>query len=254
MLPEGDVAVRRGLAQSVWVTKTKYDDAENNHQSHLANVDFCCAKLKESPLQCDLPQINKGSSESVIDLQRRVEKVESENKTLVALIEKCLAQQTILEKKIQALEKGSVAPAAVKTESAKVSESKADDDDDVDLFGSDEEDEEEREKLHKQRVQAYEEKKSKKAAIIAKSNIILDVKPWDDETDMKKMQECVRAIQLDGLVWGAAKLVPLAYGIFKLQISCVVEDDKVSIDDLQEQIEGLEELVQSVDIAAFNKV
>jgi len=27
--------------------------------------------------------------------------------------------------------------------------------------------------------------------------------------------------------YGAAKLVPLAYGIKKLQIGCVVEDDKV---------------------------
>ena len=37
----------------------------------------------------------------------------------------------------------------------------------------------------------------------------------------------VRTIEADGLLWGASKLVPLAYGIKKLQISCVVEDDKV---------------------------
>ncbi len=41
-----------------------------------------------------------------------------------------------------------------------------------------------------------------------------------------------------------AKLVPLAYGIRKLQISCVVEDDKVSVDELQEKIEGFEDLVR----------
>lgn len=52
----------------------------------------------------------------------------------------------------------------------------------------------------------------------------------------------------------AAKLVPLAYGINKLQIMCVVEDDKVSVDLLQEKIEELEDLVQSVDIAAFQKI
>ena len=52
----------------------------------------------------------------------------------------------------------------------------------------------------------------------------------------------------------AAKLVPLAYGIRKLQISCVVEDDKVSVDDLTEKILVNEDYVQSVDIAAFNKV
>lgn len=42
-------------------------------------------------------------------------------------------------------------------------------------------------------------------ALIAKSNIILDVKPWDDETDMKLMEEAVRAISTDGLLWGACK-------------------------------------------------
>lgn len=79
--------------------------------------------------------------------------------------------------------------------------------------------------------------------LIAKSNIILDVKPWDDETDMVAMEKVVREIATDGLLWGAAKLVPLAYGIHKLQISCVVEDDKVSIDWLTEEIEKLEDFV-----------
>jgi len=71
---------------------------------------------------------------------------------------------------------------------------------------------------------------------------------------MKLMESDVRTIKMDGLIWGAGKLVPLAYGIYKLQISCVVEDDKVSIDLLQEAIEDKQDLVQSVDIAAFNKV
>lgn len=41
--------------------------------------------------------------------------------------------------------------------------------------------------------------------MIAKSNIILDVKPWDDETDMKIMETEVRKIETDGLLWGAGK-------------------------------------------------
>ena len=41
--------------------------------------------------------------------------------------------------------------------------------------------------------------------LIAKSSILLDVKPWDDETDMKAMEEKVRTIVADGLVWGACK-------------------------------------------------
>lgn len=56
------------------------------------------------------------------------------------------------------------------------------------------------------------------------------------------------------IIFIVAKLVPACYGINKLQIMCVVEDDKVSVDDLVDQIQEFDELVQSVDIAAFNKI
>ncbi len=95
---------------------------------------------------------------------------------------------------------------------------------------------------------------------------------------MVAVEKAVRTIECEGLLWGVckciklvivlnnllwylllsfffiAKLVPLAYGIKKLQIGCVVEDDKVSIDWLTEEIQNFEDLVQSVDIAAFNKI
>ncbi|KAJ8923697.1 hypothetical protein NQ315_010278 [Exocentrus adspersus] len=130
-----------------------------------------------------------------------------------------------------------------------------DEDDGVDLFASDSEEENEAAaKIREERLAAYAAKKSKKPQLIAKSNIILDIKPWDDETNMKEMEEAVRKIECEGLLWGAAKLVPLAYGIHKLQISCVVEDEKVSIDWLTEELQAIEDYVQSVDIAAFNKI
>merc|ERR1712130_487886 len=40
----------------------------------------------------------------------------------------------------------------------------------------------------------------------------------------------------------------------KLQITCVVEDDKVSTDDLEDKITAFEDYVQSMDIVAFNKI
>uniref|UniRef100_A0AAR2LK01 Elongation factor 1-beta n=1 Tax=Pygocentrus nattereri TaxID=42514 RepID=A0AAR2LK01_PYGNA len=40
----------------------------------------------------------------------------------------------------------------------------------------------------------------------------------------------------------------------KLQIACVVEDDKVGTDQLEELITAFEDHVQSVDVAAFNKI
>ncbi|XP_075776088.1 elongation factor 1-delta isoform X2 [Pelodiscus sinensis] len=130
-----------------------------------------------------------------------------------------------------------------------------DEDDDIDLFGSDDDEEDqEAAKVREERLRQYAEKKSKKPGLIAKSSILLDVKPWDDETDMAKMEECVRSVQMDGLVWGASKLLPVGYGIKKLQIQCVVEDDKVGTDILEEEITKFEDYVQSVDIAAFNKI
>lgn len=129
----------------------------------------------------------------------------------------------------------------------------ADGEDDVDLFGSDDEDEEAA-KVKEQRLAEYAAKKSKKPQVIAKSNVILDVKPWDDETDMKELERNVRSVVMDGLLWGTSKLVPVGYGINKLQIATVVEDEKVSIDDLVEKLQEFEDFVQSVDIAAFNKI
>ena len=65
---------------------------------------------------------------------------------------------------------------------------------------------------------------------------------------MKELETIMRAIEIDGLTWGASKLVPVGYGISKLQVNLVVEDEKVSIDDLQAQIEGDEDHVQSTDV------
>ena len=109
--------------------------------------------------------------------------------------------------------------------------------------------------------------------MIAKTSVLFDVKPWDDETDMdvskvglfrrtdninlptvQAMLKEVKTIEMEGLVWGASKLVPVGYGIKKLQVMCVVEDEKVSIDELSEKICEFEDFVQSVDIAAMSKI
>lgn len=52
-----------------------------------------------------------------------------------------------------------------------------DDDDDIDLFGSDEEADKEAVRLREERLRQYAEKKAAKPALVAKSSILLDVKP-----------------------------------------------------------------------------
>ncbi|KAF9955436.1 Translation elongation factor 1 beta [Mortierella alpina] len=141
---------------------------------------------------------------------------------------------------------GSAAPAAAAAE---------EDDEDVDLFGSDDEEvDEEAEKLKQQRLAEYAAKKANKPKTIAKSMCTLDVKPWDDETDMVELEKLVRAIEMDGLLWGQSKLVPIGYGIKKLQINCVIEDELVSLDVLEEKILDNSDHIQSMDMAAMQKI
>ena len=76
----------------------------------------------------------------------------------------------------------------------------------------------------------------------------------DDETDMVALEAAVRGIHKDGLVWGASKLVAVGFGIKKLQINLVVEDDKVSLEELAEEMADFEDYVQSSDVVAMQKL
>jgi len=83
------------------------------------------------------------------------------------------------------------------------------------------------------------------------SVVTLEVKPWDDETDLKALEKSVRSVEQEGLVWGSSKFVAVGYGIKKLQITLVIEDELVSLDELQEKIAEFEDYVQSTDVAAM---
>lgn len=217
--------------------------------------------IKQS-LQCmdDIATL-AGVSHSNPDIVSLLANLEKENQDLRNVVQELKEMTEMLEKRVNDLEQGktlSMPPIQIcpsKPTTVPESTPAKEDDEDIDLFGSDSEGEDaEATKIREERLAAYAAKKAKKPTLIAKSNIILDVKPWDDTTDMKLMETEVRKIEADGLLWGKSQLVPLAYGIEKLQISCVVEDDKVSVDWLTEQIQEIEDYVQSVDIAAFNKV
>jgi translation elongation factor EF-1beta len=130
------------------------------------------------------------------------------------------------------------------------------DDDDLDLFGSDDEDDAAAaEALKKKAAEAKAKKDKPKKVVIAKSLVLFEVKPYEAETKMADMAAEILKIEMDGLWWKTEwKTEPIAYGVEKLIIGCTVEDEKVSVDDLQEKIEGLEDLVQSVEIIGFNKI
>ncbi|XP_031632416.1 probable elongation factor 1-delta isoform X1 [Contarinia nasturtii] len=189
------------------------------------------------------------------DVLDRISALERENASLYQVVNELKKLQLQSENRIKSLEQSLAGVSIGDAPKPAVAAATVPNEDDVDLFDSDSEEEDDAiAKIREQRLAEYAAKKSKKPALIAKSNVILDVKPWDDETDMKLMEQCVRKIECDGLLWGTARLVPLAFGIHKLTISCVVEDEKVSIDWLTEEIEKNDEYVQSVDVAAFNKI
>ncbi|KAJ8981475.1 hypothetical protein NQ317_007001 [Molorchus minor] len=245
------------LVEDVWITKNIYEDAESSHYENLARAALTplageVAKARQRLIESRdtftsaIPSIDTGA---IKFMEKKVVQFEK-------TINEIVSRLTQLDNRISGIEQYIKQSRPVHEIDVSTAPKQEDDEDDgVDLFASDSEDDNEAaDKIREERLAEYASRKAKKPALIAKSNVILDVKPWDDETDMKAMEENVRKIESDGLLWGAAKLVPLAFGIHKLQISCVVEDDKVSIDWLTEQIEAIEDYVQSVDIAAFNKI
>merc|ERR1712083_787778 len=186
-----------------------------------------------------------GSSEDMAPV-KKLNALEVENKQLKKVTDDLKALVLSLEARVGQLEGGK--PAAKPTAKAPAKPAPApaeEEEDDVDLFGSSDEEE---------RLKAYHEKKSKKPQVIAKTSVLLDVKPWDDETDHDQMLASVKSIEMDGLLWGAHKLIPIGYGIKKLQVMCAVEDEKVSVEELTEKIEEFEDFVQSCDVNAMNKI
>ena len=116
-------------------------------------------------------------------------------------------------------------------------------DDDFDPFGDDM-DEEEKEQMERMKAKAAAAGKDKKKVLVAKSLIVWEVKPWEAETNLDELAKMVLAIKMEGLEWKTEyKKEPVAFGVYKLVIGAVVEDEKVSTDDVQEKIEGFEDYV-----------
>jgi len=251
------------LAQEkFWENKAQCEDAEKAYYSRLSGAKGSSpnsslaaeiAKARQhikNSLECvDKIEANAGGAGASADVLKKLKDLELENKDLKKVTSDLKAMVLKLEGRVAAIEKAKPAAAAA-------APAADDEDDDVDLFGSESEEEESEEaaKVREERLAAYAAKKSKKPALIAKTSVLLDCKPWDDETNMDDMLKEIKKIEMDGLLWGAHKLVPVGYGISKLQVMIVVEDLKVSIEELQEKICEIEDYVQSCDVAAMNKI
>lgn len=151
----------------------------------------------------------------------------------------------------------------------------AGDDSDDDLFGDDS-DEEDVDLEALKKANAAKKAAKKKAEPVLRSQIIFDIKPSDTEVDLESMADKIKEIEVAKLENIAAKMkafnddrvtaenvcdwgeghevVPIAFGICKLQVSCCVIDEILGTDDIIDIIEGaFGDDIQSIDVAAFNK-
>merc|ERR1711981_725541 len=134
-------------------------------------------------------------------------------------------------------------------------------------------------------------KKGKRRRPPERSEIILDVKPFDDQTDLEALAKKIKGTHLedlrdkeypgpneDGDTWGFPEaeaqkvderitlasghkwgenhhLEEMAFGIKKLRLQCVVQNEMIGSDLLVDLItETWPDEVQSVDIASFQKM
>merc|ERR1712178_534130 len=192
--------------QNIWFAAQQYKEAEEKlikQRMGLASGD-AAASAPASPVESkasamiadlkkELTDDSKNAIQDTNSMLDRVVKLEQENNEIKAQLQAALARLDQLEAaKPAAPAPVAAAPAPAKP-AAKKEESEDDDDDDMDFFGSDDEEEDaEAERIKAERVAAYNarkaEKVAKKGAAIAKSMITLDVKPFDDETDLDALE------------------------------------------------------------------
>ena len=73
---------------------------------------------------------------------------------------------------------------------------------------------------------------------------------------MESLEKKIRKIEMKGLEWKSSEKIPVALGLSKLSITCHVVDDVVSVDDLEEKMDGLEGSgdVESVDVITCSQL
>ena len=90
---------------------------------------------------------------------------------------------------------------------------------------------------------------------VEKSLVVLQVKPWEADTDLEMVWREIIKFEKEGLTWGEKfQLEPIAYGIKMLVMTCSIVDSLILMDDVTEAIEALEDYVQSVTVASMNKI
>ena len=74
---------------------------------------------------------------------------------------------------------------------------------------------------------------------------MFEVKHLESETDLDQLfARILKEVVMEGCNWKQdCKKEPVAFGVFKLIVGAVIEDDKVSTDDIEEKIEAMDDMV-----------
>ena len=141
---------------------------------------------------------------------------------------------------------------------AEKKEEKEEEEEEEDLFGDDDDDEDEEAAAAMQaKLKAEaEKKKAEKEANkkVEKSLLVIHVKPYDEETNLDELYKKIQSTEVKGCKWGETyNKKPLAFGLYFIEMSCVIEDEVCCEDDVIDAIMQFDEEVQSTETVSFNK-
>merc|ERR1712232_1253617 len=117
------------------------------------------------------------------------------------------------------------APAKAEKKAKAAPKKEDDDDDDFNVFGDDDEEEEEEESRADKLARLKREAEERTAAKEAKQRTLvgIEIKPWDTEQDLMELwKKVTTTVTQDGLKWGEATLVEIAFGIKKIVTTFVM--------------------------------
>ena len=126
----------------------------------------------------------------------------------------------------------------------------------MDLFG--EKIKEDKKSKEEMKRKNKENNKSEKKKEVDKSHVTLEIKGWDADQDLDSLaKKIISTIKKDGLRWNTGyKLEEVAFGVKKIVIAFIAEDEKCSVQEIQEIIDELESWendIQQVEVVSFNK-
>ena len=123
----------------------------------------------------------------------------------------------------------------------------------MDLFG--EETEKDKKAKEEMKKKYKENKKGKKKKEVDKSHVILEIKGWDADQDLESLAKKIfSTIKKDGLSWNTGyKLEEVAFGVKKLVIAFLAEEEECSVQEIVDELESWEDDIQSVEVVSFNK-